>query len=339
MLRRVAIALISCLLTVGLAIVVGAQPSVQPNPQPNTPPTVQPNPQPSALPTAQPEVSPSDIQFKRTNRAETVLEKVARSGVLTAGTRTDASPFAYIDAQGNWVGFAIELLRLIQAGMQDRLQRPIQLQLVETNVADWASKLERDEIDLVCGSTSITTSRNLRADFSVGYFRTGTQFLVKKDHLLTPPELQIGVVRGASNEHPIETQLRLAKLTRFADRAEGLTALVAGRIDALASDGILLEGLRQTLPNAEMFEIIPTQPFSLEIYGCALPQNDTTFKALVNRELITFMWNVLNNDSLAVATFDTWFGSEGIAPVDRAQILGFFAETIASYEQNSGNSN
>jgi polar amino acid transport system substrate-binding protein len=306
--RRVAIAFIA--LWFALALVVSAQPGT--------------------------ETGASDGTSDPT---ETVLEKVTRSGVLTAGTRTDASPFAYIDAQGNWVGFSVDLLHLIQAGLQDQLQRPVQLSLVETNVADWASKLEKKEIDIVCGSTSITTGRGLRADFSVGYFRTGTQFLIKKAHVLSPPELKIGVVRGASNEYPIENQLRLAKLTRFANRAEGLKALVAGQIDALASDGILLEGLRQTLPDAETFEIIPRQPFSPESYGCALPQNDPAFKALVNRELIAFMQNVLSNDGQAVALFETWFGTEGVAPVDRAQILAYFRETIATYEQNLGEQN
>jgi polar amino acid transport system substrate-binding protein len=306
--RRVAIAFITLLLPLSLMLAVNAQPR-------------------------SPESSGGT-----SDRTETVLAKVARSGVLTAGTRTDASPFAFIDAQGNWVGFSIDLLHLIQAKLQNQLQQPVQLTLIGTNVADWASKLEKHEIDIVCGSTSITTGRGLTADFSVGYFRTGTQFLVKKDHVLSPPELKIGVVRGASNEYPIENQLRLAKLTRFANRAEGLKALIAGQIDALASDGILLEGLRQTLADAETFEIIPMQPFSLEIYGCALPQNDPTFKALVNRELIAFMQDVLNNDSRAIAIFDTWFGAKGVAPVDRSQILAYFQETIASYEQNSENS-
>ena len=312
MLRRVAIAFIS--LWFALALAVNAQPSRGTSGNTGT-------------------------SNNTSDRAETVLEKVGRSGILTAGTRTDAPPFAYVDAQGKWIGFSIDLLHLIQAGLQDQLRRPVQLSLVETNVADWASKLEKKEIDIVCGSTSITTGRGLRADFSVGYFRTGTQFLVKKDHVLSPPELKIGVVRGASNEYPIENQLRLAKLTRFANRAEGVKALVAGQIDALASDGILLEGLRQTLSDAETFEIIPTQPFSLESYGCALPQNDPAFKALVNRELIAFMRNVLNNDSRAVAIFDTWFGAKGVAPVDRTQILAYFRETIAAYEQNSGEQN
>jgi polar amino acid transport system substrate-binding protein len=268
---------------------------------------------------------------------DNVLARVERTGVLNAGTRTDAPPFAYLDASGKWVGYSIDMLHLIQAELEKQLDRQVQLNLVEVNVADWISKLRQDEIDIVCGSTSVTLSREQYADYSVGYFRTGTQFLVKKGHVLRPPELRIGVVRGASNEYPLETQLRLARLMRFSNRAEGFQALAVGQIDALASDGILLEGLRQTLPQPEAFEIVPPQPFNLEVYGCALPQGEPEFRALVNQQLIAFMQGVLNNDSRSVDLFETWFGTTGVAPVDRTQMLDYFRQTIASYEQNSEN--
>ncbi|HEY9639166.1 MAG TPA: amino acid ABC transporter substrate-binding protein [Coleofasciculaceae cyanobacterium] len=297
MLRRVAIALVSLLLTVVFSISGVAQ----------------------------------------TNPPESVLDRVARTGVLNAGTRTDAPPFAYLDAEGQWVGYSLEMLYLIQAGLEQQLNRQVQLNLVEVNMADRISKVKQREIDIVCSSTSLTANRELQSDFSVGYFQTGTQFLTKKGHVPSPPELRIGVVRGASNEYPLESQFRLAKLMRFANRAEGLQALTVGQIDALASDGILLEGLRQTLPYPEEFEIVPAQPFNLEVYACALPQGDPDFRALVNQQLIAFMQSVVNNDSRSVSLFDAWFGATGVAPVDRAQMLDYFRQTIASYEQNLQN--
>lgn len=271
------------------------------------------------------------------DRPETVLERVARTGVLTAGTRTDAPPFAYLNSDGDWVGYSIDMLQLIQQQLEQQLNQPIQLELVKVNVGDWISRLGQNELDIACGSFSITSSRRLHIDFSVGYFRTGTQFLVKRGHVLSPPELRLGVVRGASSEYSIEDQFRVARSVRFASRTAGLKALIAGQIDALASDGILLEGLRQTLPNPEAFEIAPAQPFNLETYGCGLPQNDPAFRAFVDAQLIAFMQAVLNNESKSVMLFDDWFGPTGTAPVDREQLLAFFQETIESYEQASGN--
>ena len=264
---------------------------------------------------------------------ESVLDRVARTGVLTAGARTDAPPFGYINTKGEWVGYSIDLLRLIQRSLQRQLNRDVQLKLVETNVSNWVPKLGQQQIDIACGSISITSIRQLKVDFSIGYFRTGTQFLVKKSHQLSPPVFQVGVVRGASDEYSVEDGLQLAQVTRFVDREAGLAALNVGQIDALASDGILLEGLRQGLPNRDEFEIMPPQPLNDATYGCALPQNDPNFRSLVNQTLTGFVQGVLNQNSQDVAIFDTWFGENGVTPIDRTPVLNFFRQTVKSHEQ------
>ena len=287
-----------------------------------------PQPVPQATPQPVPQAAP---------QPESVLERVARTGVLTAGARTDAPPFGYINAKGEWVGYSIDLLHLIQQALQRQLNRPVQLTLVETNVSNWVPKLEQQQIDIACGSISITTIRQLKVDFSIGYFRTGTQFLVKKAHQLTPPLFRIGVVRGASDEYSVEDGLQLAQVTRFTNRAAGVAALNAGQIDALASDGILLEGLLQSLPNPAEFEIMPPQPLNTSTYGCALPQNDPALRSLVNQTLLGFVQGVLNQNSPDVAIFDTWFGENGVTPIDRTQVLNFFRQMVTSHEQSPAN--
>src|SRR5262249_29924968 len=42
--------------------------------------------------------------------AETTLEKIGRTGVLTIGTRTGSPPFAYVNRNNEWVGFSIDLV-------------------------------------------------------------------------------------------------------------------------------------------------------------------------------------------------------------------------------------
>ena len=279
------------------------------------------------------QATPSSAPFPTPPVSESVLDRVARTGVLTAGARTDAPPFGYRNAKGEWVGYSIDLLRLIQQALQQQLHREVQLKLVETNVSNWVPKLGQQQIDIACGSISITSLRQLRVDFSIGYFQTGTQFLVKKSHQLSPPVFRVGVVRGASDEYSVEDGLQLAQVTRFVDRTAGLAALNVGQIDALASDGILLEGLRQSLPNPEAFEIMPPQPLNTATYGCALPQNDPNFRSLVNQTLTGFVQGVLNQNSQDVAIFDTWFGENGVTPIDRTQTLNFFRQIVKSHEQ------
>ncbi|MGZ8894325.1 MAG: amino acid ABC transporter substrate-binding protein, partial [Candidatus Aminicenantales bacterium] len=46
--------------------------------------------------------------------AETVLEKISRTRVLTAGTRGSSIPFAFINEKNEWIGFSIDLLEAMQ---------------------------------------------------------------------------------------------------------------------------------------------------------------------------------------------------------------------------------
>lgn len=54
-------------------------------------------------------------------KAETVMEKVARTGVLAAGTSKDAIPFAYTNNQGQLVGYSVDMLNLIKEQLEKEL--------------------------------------------------------------------------------------------------------------------------------------------------------------------------------------------------------------------------
>ena len=41
---------------------------------------------------------------------EGTLDKIAKSGVLTIGTRTASPPFAYVNKNNEWIGFSIDLV-------------------------------------------------------------------------------------------------------------------------------------------------------------------------------------------------------------------------------------
>ena len=57
--------------------------------------------------------------------AETVLERIGRTGTLTAGTRNDAPPFAFRDKQGRLVGFSVDLIEEVRKALATRFARAI----------------------------------------------------------------------------------------------------------------------------------------------------------------------------------------------------------------------
>jgi polar amino acid transport system substrate-binding protein len=269
--------------------------------------------------------------------AETRLEKIERTGVLRAGVRTDAAPFGTVDEAGELVGYPVDLLRRMQADLSRSLGRPVQLELVPTTAAEQFAQVSQGELDIACGSSSITLNRESVVDFSVGYFVTGTQFLLDRGQSLSGNRLRVGGVAGTTNADLIRRRLPLARIVPVGDRAEGLALLQQGRIDALASDGILLEGLRRSLPDADAYEVVPPQPFSREVYGCLLPKQELPFRAQVNQSLIRFMDGVLTGDAAATQLFERWFGPEGSVPWDTSATMTHFQQVVEQHNQRSSN--
>jgi polar amino acid transport system substrate-binding protein len=254
-------------------------------------------------------------------KAETVMQKVARTGVLTAGTSRDALPFAYSDKQGKLTGYSVDMLILIQQQLEKELGKKIQLKLVAVTPAARIPKITNRQVDIVCDASSFTWERDKKVDFSISYGVTGTQILIKKNSNLGSPESlinkRIGVLAGTTNEQAIKRVQPQAKLVYLKTRPEGFAALEQGKIDAFASDSILLEGWLQTAKNQDSFAIVPPRPYSREGIACMVPENNSKFLDSVNYSLIKFMQGFVNNNPKYVAIFDRWFGSQGAVYLNR----------------------
>ncbi|WP_242071998.1 amino acid ABC transporter substrate-binding protein [Nostoc sp. FACHB-110] len=253
--------------------------------------------------------------------AETVMQKVARTGVLTAGTSKDALPFAYADNQGKLTGYSVDMLNLIKQQLEKQLGKKIELKLVGLTPAQRIPKIVNHEVDIVCDASSFTWERDKQVDFSVSYGVTGTQLLVKSGSDLGSPESligkRIGVLAQTTNELAIKRVQPQAKLVYLKTRAEGYTALEQGKIDAFASDSILLEGWLQKSKNPDNFAIAPDRPYSREGIACMVPENNSKFLDTVNYSLVKFMQGFVNGDSKYVTIFDRWFGPQGAVFLNR----------------------
>jgi polar amino acid transport system substrate-binding protein len=93
--------------------------------------------------------------------------------------------------------------------------------------------------------------------------------------------------------------------------------LEQGKVDAFASDSILLEGWLQTAKNQDSFAIVPPRPYSREGIACMVPENNSKFLNSVNYSLVKFMQGFVNNNPKYVAIFDHWFGYQGVVYLNR----------------------
>ena len=218
--------------------------------------------------------------------AETTLEKISRTGTLTIGTRTGSPPFAYVNKQNEWVGFSIDLVeQAIVPAVSKKLGKPVKVEKKESTPATRIPLLSSNAVDLIAGTMTDTRPRRESVDFSITFFVTGAQFLVKKGSPIKGIETiagkRIAAQQGSTNAKIIRERVPTAQLREFPDQPTAFQALAQGQVDTYTNDGIQLYGLRTKAPTPGEWEIVGDF-YSYEPYGMAMRKNESDFRHLVN---------------------------------------------------------
>ena len=268
--------------------------------------------------------------------AETVMEKVARTGVLTLGINSELIPYSYVNDKGELDGYSMSIVNLVRQQLEKELGKPVTLETVEAKtLADRIPKLLTGEIDITC-DTAFTWTRDKYVDFSVSYSITGIRLLVPKNSNLETPESlidkRIAVIPNTVSEKAIKLAQPKAKLVPVENLEAGLIALKEGKVDGVAGDSILLDGARQKAGLLDT-KLVPQTPFASYGVACMIGQHDPTFLRLVNYSIVGFMENYLAQEKTASSIVDRWLGPNGITIVDPDVIRGFFNYTVITHEQ------
>ena len=228
--------------------------------------------------------------------ASPTLDRIKASGAITLGYRDGAAPFSARQRNGQVRGYSVELCEKIAAAV-GRALGTANLKVVwkpvdsETRIADVVSR----KIDAECGSTTITLTRMERVDFSVPIFVDGGSALVRagRDAPATVGALagkRIAVMTSTTTETALRKALSVAgasaTIVPVKDGAEGVASLLAGKVDAYASDRMLLAQLKLNDEKGADLAFLETD-FSYEPYGIVLPRDDPDFRLLVNRTLVS----------------------------------------------------
>jgi polar amino acid transport system substrate-binding protein len=258
--------------------------------------------------------------------AETVLAKIKRTGLLEVAIREDAIPFGYRDAQNNLQGLCLDFINLLREDIKQKLQLEIvSIKIYKSTLFNRFDLVENQTVDFECGPNTIRTDSNRMITFSSPFFITGTQFLVRREdrkniNLSTLEGITIGILRDTTTQELLRQKYPLATFQEFqgtTGRLRGVQALQRKRIDAFASDGILLigEAILLGLSLENDVAIIPKNPLNCEYYGLILPQNDPEWQAFINSVVTA---------SQSGELLRQWF----------ADIAPYFIETLAYCQKN-----
>ncbi len=245
--------------------------------------------------------------------AQNTLEKIGKSGVLVIGTRTGSPPFAYVNSRNEWVGFSIDLVeRLVKPSVEKAVGRSIKVEKKESTPPTRIPLLSSNAVDLIGGTMTDTPQRRESVDFSLTFFYTGAQFLVKKGSAIKSIKdiagKRIAAQQGSTNAKIIREKVPQAQLREFPDQPAAFQALIQGQVDAYTNDGIQLAGLKAKAPNGADYEIVGDF-YSEEPYGMAMRKGDAKFKAAVDAGLRQGF-----ESGKYFEIYDKWFGPKGEVP-------------------------
>jgi ABC-type amino acid transport substrate-binding protein len=255
--------------------------------------------------------------------AETTLEKIARTETLTIGTRTGSPPFGYVNSKNEWVGFSIDLVeQVIAPALSQKLGKQVKVEKKESAPPTRIPLLTSNAVDLIAETMTDTRTRRESVDFSLTFFVTGAQFLVKKGSpikgIANINGKRIAAQQGSTNARIIREKAPKAVLREFPDQPAAFQALVQGQVDAYTNDGIQLAGLKSKAPNPAQWDIVGDF-YSYEPYGMAMRKGDADFRNAVNSALMDGI-----ESGRFFEIYEKWFGAKGELPYPMsAQVRSF----------------
>lgn len=267
-------------------------------------------------------------------RAEHVLDRIERTGIFNAGSRADAVPFGYRNKKGQLAGFSVDLLGEIHRRLEKRFGRPLKLQLHEVIPANRMELVINGTINIECGVTTPTWTREAQVDFSIPFFGNGTRIMTLQSTATQLQDLKgkrIGVAAGATTAAILAEHVPEVITVEVPDMATGFERFRRGELDGLANIGIVLRAMVEGSPLKSKVILLPRSGiFSYETMACILPSNDSAWRDFVNHTLAELLAGVDEYRGAYMEIYERWFGPRGVVyfPLDYATAQRLAASVI-----------
>lgn len=210
------------------------------------------------------------------------LEDIRKAGVLRVASFDSNPPFGFVDAKSKQIeGLDVDYAK----ALADKLG--VRLQVLPTNPANRIPLLTANKVDLILANFTITPERAQQVDFSIPYFSSGQQFIVKKGTLTSPEVLnkwRVGVDKGTVNEGVLREKFPGAKVIAYDDTPFAFTALRNGQVQAITQDGPKLIGLLANVPDRDKYEV-PPFTISNDLIGVGIPKGEKSLTEFVDKSL------------------------------------------------------
>jgi ABC-type amino acid transport substrate-binding protein len=243
------------------------------------------------------------------------LDRIKATKTILLGYRDSSVPFSFVDRSQAPAGYSVDLCQRVVEELRRDLKLPdLQPKWVPVTVEIRQSAVIAGTVDLECGSTTNTLSRQEQVDFSLTTFITGASLVARSDANLSGDlaSVRIAIIPGTTTDAIIKDAMARSaagagrtQLLAVKDHAEGLTAVANGTADVYATDRAILIGLILAAPDPRRFALLDRY-FSYEPYALMMRRGDPDFRLAVNRALAR-----LYRSGQVLEIYGKWFGAWG----------------------------
>jgi len=250
------------------------------------------------------------VCFATTANAQSIGDEVKQRGVLRIGTGNTLPPLNYVDKDGDWKGFDID----IGNALADKLG--VKVERVVVNNKTRIAFLANRRIDLAISSMSHTKSRDEQIDYAEpAYFWTGKVFYAKKGRYKSFADLggqRICVNQGSNAYIAVPQEIakysdKKPEMVALQNQSECWLSLKQGKVDVWSTDVPVIVGIVRR--ESSDYEVVGTI-YSPGLYGIGVPPNDSKW-----RDTISFALQEMLHDGSYEKIYQKWFGSDGEFPL------------------------
>jgi ABC-type amino acid transport substrate-binding protein len=221
------------------------------------------------------------------------LAQIKKSGVIRLGYLESAPPFSFEDSGSSPAGYSVDLCKHVAEAIRKQLgMETLRTEWVSLTLQTRLAAVRDRKVELECGTTTWTLSRQAMVDFSLMTFIDGATVLVRGDsQVFRLSELagkRIAVVSGTTTDPALRAVLKQrdisAEVVNVASPDKAIEMLSSRAVDGYASDRLVLLGLGLTAHGGATFRVLD-EDFSVEPYALALPRGEPDLRLAVDRAL------------------------------------------------------
>jgi len=172
--------------------------------------------------------------------AQSHLYSVLDSGKIRVGVIGAFAPCSYVDENGEWAGYEVEIAKMIAESLG------VDIEFVEVTSDSRISSIETGKVDICMGNSTRTMARAQKVAFSDTLIVSSERLLVDANSPITgildlKPGDKIGVTKGGTMDQEIEAIRTDLEIVYYTNPTDGVVAVQNGQCVAFAEDSNTLE--------------------------------------------------------------------------------------------------